>query len=248
MSGGFWVLGSCLTVSNLHFVGLVNIWRFSWIEPFVVVSGLKIFIFSGGPIAFFMVTALSSLVISSDRRWSSSWGLNFGAMSLRIWLALLKQAFGCVHPSFLYFLQLWHSHLVMFSILWVRSSSICSWMIRSLMVSTLCWVLRHLACELYSLCLAPGVLPMWCQAGSFILCSRDNLGTSRWRLYLAPMLRVLRISFGSALDVYLFFMYIVWRQILEMELSLWFFSCSDLEIAAIMIAIAVSEAVGQSPE
>src|SRR5258708_11432911 len=71
------------------------------------------------------------------------------------------------------------------------------------MVSTLCWDLRHLTYGLYSLCLVPRVLPMWCQVGRFILCSRDSLGASRDRLYFAPVLRVSWILLGSVLEVYL---------------------------------------------
>src|SRR5258708_36362084 len=103
-------------------------------------------------------------------------------------------------------MQFWQSHLVLLLIVSVRSSSFDSWVTRSPMVSSLCWDLRHLTYGLYSLCLVPRVLPMWCQVGRFILCSRDSLGASRDRLYFAPVLRVSWILLGSVLEVYLFLM------------------------------------------
>src|SRR5260221_9904527 len=63
MSGGLCVLGSCLADSSLHLAGLVNIQKFLWIVPIVVMSGLKILILFGGPIALLVITALSSSVI-----------------------------------------------------------------------------------------------------------------------------------------------------------------------------------------
>src|SRR5258708_33494189 len=60
--------------------------------------------------------------------------------------------------------------------------------------------------EIYTLSLhdaLPIFLPMWCQVGRFILCSRDSLGASRDRLYFAPVLRVSWILLGSVLEVYL---------------------------------------------
>src|SRR5258708_2013168 len=80
-------LGSRLAVSVLCLEGVVKILRLSWIRPVVVSLGSKILTLSGEPITFLVAASLSSLVMPSLRRWSSSCGLNLGFMSLRSSLA-----------------------------------------------------------------------------------------------------------------------------------------------------------------
>src|SRR5260370_37084941 len=149
----------------------------------------------------------------------------------------------CVQPAFMYFLHLLHSHFFLF-VLWDRSSRMDSWAIRSPTDTTWWLVLRHLACILYLQHLAPRFVLMWCHARSCILCSRNSLGASSHRLYLAPELRVSQISFGRTWVVYFCLVYIVWRKLLEMESSFRFFSCRVLGLACLIMARATSDARG----
>src|SRR5258708_26928581 len=114
------------------------------------------------------------------------------------WPASLRQVYGSVQPAFLYLVD--SCHLDFLSLLLCSGfSNRDSWVTKLPTVSTLWCILRHLVWVLYSQRFEPSDLPMWCQAGSCILCSRDRVGASRVRLYLAPILRVSRISLGIVL-------------------------------------------------
>ena len=115
---------------------------------------------------------------------------------------------------------------------------------RSATVITSWFALRHLACCLYSRFLASGYLPMWCQAGSSILCFSDIFGASSARWYLAPMLRTLQMLFSRVLLAYLFLLYIVCRKMLTIVLFLEFLFWIVFGRCPIMMVIAASEAMG----
>ncbi len=105
MLGGDWDLGIRLAVSRDIFSGFVNILKLSYISPVVDMFWLKIFTFSGGPMAFSLAALMSSWVIDSLRRWSSSYGVYLGDMSCMYLEASLKHEFGWGHPAFRYLWQ-----------------------------------------------------------------------------------------------------------------------------------------------
>src|SRR5258707_2590161 len=93
-SWGGWRVGGRQVGFRDLFLGLVKIRRFSWISPEDNSFRLKNLTSSGGPIAWVSVAFRSSMGILSLRGFLSSYGLNCGDRSGRVFLASLKRSLG----------------------------------------------------------------------------------------------------------------------------------------------------------